>query len=43
MLTTVREIGQTTGENFNFDITKYVFAYDTNEYVSVAEALRWQK
>ena len=43
MLTTVREIGQTTGENFNFDITKYVFAYDTNEYVSVAEALRLAK
>ena len=43
MLTTVREIGQFTGEQFNFDITKYVFSYDTNDYVSIAEALRLAK
>lgn len=43
MFTTVREIGQFTGEQFNFDIAKYVFAYDTNEYTSIAEALRLAK
>ncbi len=43
MFTTVREIGQFTGEQFNFDIAKYVFSYDTNEYTSIAEALRLAK
>jgi Peptidase family C25 len=43
MLTTVREIGQFTGEQFNYDITNYVFSYDTNDYVSIAEALRLAK
>ncbi len=43
MITTVREIGQTTGERFNFNIAKYIFEYDTNESVSMAEALRLAK
>lgn len=43
MITTIREIGQTTGENFNDLLSKYLFSYDSNTYTSVAEALRLAK
>ena len=43
MITTVRSIGQTTGENFNFEIAKYVFGYGTNQSISMAESLRLAK
>lgn len=43
MITTVRAIGQITGEGFNDTLSKYLFAYGSNEYVSIAEALRLAK
>jgi hypothetical protein len=43
MITTVREIYQSTGENFNNILAKYLFSYDSNEYVPIAEALRLAK
>jgi hypothetical protein len=43
MITTVRAIGQITGEGFNDVISKYLYAYDSNQYVSIAEALRLAK
>ena len=43
MITTIREIGQTTGENFNDLLSKYLFSYDSNNYTTIAEALRIAK
>ena len=43
MLTTVRAISQTTAENFNDNIFKYLLSYDSNEYTTIAEALRLAK
>ncbi|PWA03939.1 type IX secretion system sortase PorU [Flavobacterium psychrotolerans] len=43
MITTIREIGQTTGENFNDTLSRYLFSYGSNEYPSIAEALRLAK
>ncbi|WP_366185005.1 type IX secretion system sortase PorU [Flavobacterium ovatum] len=43
MLTTIRAISQTSAENFNDTISKYLLAYDSNEYTSIAEALRLAK
>ena len=43
MITTIREIGQTTGENFNDVLSSYLFSYDSNEYTSIAESLRLAK
>lgn len=43
MITTVREIIQSTGENFNDVLSKHLFAYGSNDYVSIAEALRLAK
>ncbi|MBK8599638.1 MAG: type IX secretion system sortase PorU [Flavobacterium sp.] len=43
MITTVREIYQSTGENFNTILAKYLFSYGSNNYVSIAEALRRAK
>ena len=43
MITTVREIYQSTGENFNTILAKYLFSYGSNNYVSIAEALRLAK
>lgn len=43
MITTIREIGQTTGENFNDVLGSYIFSYGSNEYTSIAEALRLAK
>jgi hypothetical protein len=43
MITTVRSIGQIPAEIFNDRIAKYLFAYGSNEYTSIAEALRLAK
>lgn len=43
MITTVREIFQSTGESFNDILSKYLFSYGSDEYVSMAEALRLAK
>ena len=43
MITTIREIGQTTGESFNDVLSSYLFSYGSNEYTSMAEALRLAK
>lgn len=43
MITTVRSIGQTTAEDFNDVLSDRLFSYDSNEYVSIAEALRLAK
>jgi len=43
MITTVREIFQSTGERFNDTLSSYLFSYGSNEYPSIAEALRLAK
>lgn len=43
MITTVREIFQSTGESFNFILARNLFAYGSNTYPSIAEALRISK
>lgn len=43
MITTIREIGQITGETFNDILPKYLFSYGSNQYTSIAEALRLAK
>jgi hypothetical protein len=43
MITTIREIYQYTGENFNLEFAKNLFSYDSNQYTSIAEALRISK
>ncbi len=43
MITTVREIYQSTGENFNDVLAENLFSYGSNQYVSIAEALRVSK
>ncbi|WP_432671921.1 type IX secretion system sortase PorU [Flavobacterium sp. SM2513] len=43
MITTVRSIGQQTAQVLNPILAKYLFAYDGNPYVSIAEALRLAK
>jgi hypothetical protein len=43
MITTIREIFQSTGESFNDILARYLFSYDSNEYVSIAESLRLAK
>jgi len=43
MITTIREIGQITGETFNDILSKYLFSYGSNQYTSIAEALRLAK
>lgn len=43
MVTTIRSIPQSTGQNFNDVLSKHLFAYNSNEYVSIAEALRLTK
>lgn len=43
MITTVREIFQSTGENFNDVLAEYLFSYGSDQYVSMAEALRLAK
>ncbi|WP_264536147.1 type IX secretion system sortase PorU [Flavobacterium sp. N1736] len=40
MLTTIRAIGQPAAENFNDTLNKYLFAYGSNQYSTISEALR---
>ncbi|MBS7786561.1 type IX secretion system sortase PorU [Flavobacterium sp. CYK-55] len=43
MITTVREIFQSTGENFNDVLSEFLFSYGSDQYISMAEALRLAK
>lgn len=43
MITTTREIGQFSAENFNDVLAKNLFSYGSNQYTSIAEALRISK
>lgn len=43
MVTTTRQIGQSTGESFNLRFAQYLFSYGSNNYVSIAEAVRLTK
>lgn len=43
LITTTRQIGQSTGENFNTNLSPILLAYNGNEKVSIAEALRKTK
>ena len=43
MITTIREISQFNGENFNDRLTASLLSYDSNEYTSIAESLRIAK
>ncbi|MBF4514796.1 type IX secretion system sortase PorU [Flavobacterium sp. ANB] len=43
MLTTIRSIGQFNAENFNDSLTKNLLSYNSNQYTTIAEALRISK
>ena len=43
MITTIRSIGQFSAENFNDTFTKNLLSYGSNQYSSIAEALRISK
>jgi Peptidase family C25 len=43
MITTTREIGQVTGSIFNQNLMGKLFSYGSNQYVSIAEAVRLTK
>ena len=43
MLTTTREIGQFSAENFNDVLARFLFSYGSNQYPSIAESLRLAK
>jgi hypothetical protein len=43
MITTTREIGQFSAENFNDVLAKNLFSYGSNQYYSMAESLRIAK
>jgi hypothetical protein len=43
LVSTIRSIGQYSAENFNDTFSKNLLAYSSNQYVSVAEALRVSK
>ena len=43
MITTIREIGQFSAENFNDVLSKNLFSFGSNQYNSMAEALRISK
>ena len=43
MVTTTRQIGQSTGENFNLSLGAKLFSYGSNNYTSIAEAVRLTK
>ncbi|RZJ51880.1 MAG: type IX secretion system sortase PorU [Flavobacterium sp.] len=43
MLTTIREIGQPNAESFNDVLSKNLLAYGSNQYITIAEALRISK
>ncbi len=40
MITTIREIGQFSAENFNDVLAKNLFSFGSNQYSSIAESLR---
>ncbi|MBA4317712.1 MAG: peptidase C25 [Flavobacterium sp.] len=43
MITTIRSIGQFSAENFNDVLAKNLFSFGSNQYTSIAEALRISK
>ncbi|MGO4906015.1 type IX secretion system sortase PorU [Flavobacterium sp. W20_MBD1_R3] len=43
MITTIRSIGQFSAENFNDTFTKNLLSYGSNQYTTIAEALRISK
>lgn len=43
MITTIREIGQFSAENFNDVLAKNLFSFGSNQYTSIAESLRISK
>lgn len=43
MLTTVRSIGQDEAQRFNPVLSKFLYSYGSNQYVSIGEALRLAK
>ncbi|MFE3849373.1 type IX secretion system sortase PorU [Flavobacterium sp. LB3P45] len=43
MITTIRAIGQYSAENFNDVLSKNLLSYGSNQYTSIAEALRMAK
>ncbi|KQB38332.1 type IX secretion system sortase PorU [Flavobacterium aquidurense] len=43
MLTTIRAIGQYNAEDFNDSLSKNLFSYGSNQYTTIAEALRISK
>jgi hypothetical protein len=43
MVTTTRSIGQGSAEFFNDKLSEYLFSYGSNQYTSIAEALRLAK
>ena len=43
MITTIRSIGQFSAENFNPLLTKNLLSFGSNNYISIAEALRISK
>lgn len=43
MVTTTRQIGQSTGTQFNFELNKKLYSFGSNDYVSIAEAVRLSK
>lgn len=43
MITTVRSIFQNIGQDFNKKLAQYLFSYGSDQYVSIAEALRQAK
>ena len=43
MITTIRAIGQYSAENFNAVLSKNLLSYGSNQYTSIAEALRMAK
>ena len=43
MITTIREIGQFSAENFNDTLSQNLLSFGSNQYTSIAEALRISK
>ncbi|WP_396156638.1 type IX secretion system sortase PorU [Flavobacterium sp.] len=43
MITTVRSIGQSTAQYFNDELAEFLFAFGSDSYPSIAEALRFAK
>ena len=43
MVTTTRQIGQSTGTQFNVELNKKLYSFGSNDYVSIAEAVRVSK